>query len=61
MPHRKNQGQRYEIDAKRMASDIYSADALPRSREFKRIDSSYFVGWMYEGVYKHEHAADYLG
>jgi predicted Zn-dependent protease len=59
--HRKNAVQRYEIDAKRTASDINSADALPRSREFKRIDSSYFVGWMYEGVYKHEHAADYLG
>lgn len=61
MMHRKNPTQRYEIDAKRTASDIFSDDALPRSREFKRIDSSYFVGWMYEGVYKHEHAADYLG
>lgn len=60
-PHRKNPGLRYEIDAKRTASDINSEDALPRSREFKRIDSSYFVGWMYEGVYKYNHAADYLG
>lgn len=53
--------QRYEIDAKRIGTNIYSADALPRSREFKRIDSTYYVGWMYEGVYKYEHAADYLG
>jgi hypothetical protein len=55
------QQQRYEINAKRMDSDINSDDALPRSREFKRIDSSYYVGSMYEGVYKYNHAADYLG
>lgn len=61
MMHRKNPAQRYEIDAKRMGTDMLSADALPRSREFKRIDSSYYVGWMYEGAYKHEHAADYVG
>ena len=53
--------QRYEIDAKRTGTNIYSDDALPRSREFKRIDSTYYVGWMYEGVYKYDHAADYLG
>lgn len=53
--------QRYEIDAKRSVSDINSEDALPRSREFKRIDSTYYVGWMYEGVYKFDHAADYIG
>lgn len=53
--------QRYEIDAKRIGTNIFSEDALPRSREFKRIDSTYYVGWMYEGVYKYEHAADYLG
>jgi len=59
--HRKNPTQRWEIDAKRMASNMLSDDALPRSREFKRIDSSYYVGWLFEGAYKHEHAADYLG
>lgn len=56
-----NATKRYEINAKRMASNMYSDDALPRSREFKRIDSTYYVGWMFEGVYKYEHAADYLG
>lgn len=61
MMHRKNPAQRYEIDAKRMGTDMLSADALPRSREFKRIDSSYYVGWLYEGAYKREHAADYAG
>lgn len=55
------EARRHEIDAKRMDSDMPSADALPRSREFKRIDSTYYVGWMYEGVYLYEHAADYRG
>src|SRR5690606_11808398 len=58
---KKYASERYEINAKRMGTDINSEDALPRSREFKRIDSSYYVGWMYEGVYKYNHAADYLG
>lgn len=49
------------IDPKRASADIYSDDALPRAREFKRLDSSYYVGWMFEGVYKYEHASDYLG
>jgi hypothetical protein len=53
--------QRYEIDAKRMGVDPGSEDALPRSREFLRIDSTYYVGWFYEGFYKLNHAADYLG
>ena len=51
----------YDIDAKRSISNIESEDAMPRSREFKRIDSTYYVGWMYEGVYKYNHAADYIG
>jgi len=56
-----NAGKRYEINAKRTGTSMYSDDALPRSREFKRIDSTYYVGWMFEGVYKYNHAADYLG
>lgn len=59
--HPRNQQKRYEIDAKRMGTDLNSNDALPRSREFIRTDSSYYVGWMYEGMYKVNHAADYLG
>ncbi|NDC40272.1 MAG: hypothetical protein EBZ77_01790, partial [Chitinophagia bacterium] len=51
----------FVIDQKRRDEDMYTDDALPRSREFKRIDSTYYVGWMFEGVYKFEHAADYLG
>lgn len=53
--------QRYEIEAKRMGVDASSEDALPRSREFLRIDSTYYVGWFFEGFYKLNHAADYLG
>ncbi len=53
--------QRYEIDAKRSGVDPFSKDALPRSREFKRIDPTYYVGWFYEGAYKYDHAADYIG
>ncbi|HMN32618.1 MAG TPA: hypothetical protein PKA54_04540 [Chitinophagaceae bacterium] len=52
---------RYEIDAKRGSLRFNSPDALPRGREFKRIDSTYYVGWMFEGLYKYEHAADYIG
>ena len=51
----------YDIDAKRMIEDPESEDALPRSREFKRIDSTYYVGWLFEGIYKATHAADYIG
>ena len=52
---------RYEIDAKRIGVDPASKDALPRSREFIRLDSTYYVGWMYEGMYKYDRSADYLG
>lgn len=57
----KKAAQRYEIDAKRMGVDVNGQDALPRSREFIRIDSTYYVGWMFEGSYKFNHAADYIG
>jgi len=52
---------RFEINAKRTDIGYTSKDALPRGREFKRLDSTYYVGWMYEGGYKFEHAADYIG
>ena len=56
-----NAGARYEIDAKRIGVYPDSKDALPRSREFIRLDSTYYVGWMYEGLYKIERASDHLG
>ncbi len=52
---------RMSIDAKRASVNVNSEDALPRSREFLRIDSTYYMGWLYEGAYKYNHAADYLG
>src|SRR3954469_13930331 len=52
---------RYEIDAKRIGVNPLDKDALPRSREFIRLDSSYYVGYMFEGIYKSDKSADYLG
>ena len=52
---------RYEIDAKRIGVNFYDKDALPRSREFIRLDSTYYVGWYYEGMFRYDRAADYLG
>jgi Tfp pilus assembly protein PilF len=52
---------RQEIDAKRMGTSPMSNDAIYRAREFLRTDSTYYVGWMYEGLYKVNHAADFLG
>lgn len=60
-PPSKMEERYFNIDAKRQIQSMFDEDALPRSREFKRIDSSYYVGWMYEGVYKYTHAGDYLG
>jgi len=56
-----NSAARYEIDAKRIGVMPTDKDALPRSREFIRLDSTYYVGWMYEGIYKYDRSADYLG
>lgn len=52
---------RYEIDAKRKGVNPTDKDALPRSREFIRLDSTYYVGWMYEGLYKFDRSSDFLG
>ena len=56
-----NAAARYEIDAKRIGVAPTDKDALPRSREFIRLDSTYYVGWMYEGLYKADRSSDYLG
>ena len=52
---------RYEIDAKRIGVNPLDKDALPRSREFIRLDSTYYVGYMFEGIYKADRSSDYLG
>ena len=56
-----NSAARYEIDAKRIGVNFFDKDALPRSREFIRLDSTYYVGWYYEGMFKYDRAADYQG
>lgn len=56
-----NAAARYEIDAKRIGVYPTSKDALPRSKEFIRLDSTYYVGHMYEGMYKYERSSDYVG
>lgn len=57
----KNEALRYEIDAKRRGIELTDDDALPRGREFERVDSTYYVGYLLEGYYKYNHSADYLG
>jgi hypothetical protein len=52
---------RQEIDAKRTVLNVSSDEALPRSREFLRIDSTYYVGWLVEGMAKFNRAADVPG
>src|SRR5689334_11865250 len=56
-----NAAKRYEIDAKRAGVNPVDKDALPRSREFIRLDSTYYVGYMYEGMYKADKSSDYFG
>lgn len=60
-PAAKMQVRYFIIDAKRASEDVNGEDALVRSREFKRLDSTYYVGWMFEGAFKFNHSADYLG
>lgn len=52
---------RYEIDAKRAGLDVTGKEAIPRSKEFIRLDSTYYVGYLIEGIYKYERSSDYLG
>jgi len=52
---------RYEIDAKRIGVSLDDKDALPRSREFIRLDSTYYVGYMFEGMYRSEKSSDFIG
>lgn len=56
-----NAAARYEVDAKRVGVSPVDKDALPRSREFIRLDSTYYVGYMYEGMYKEDKSSDLIG
>ncbi len=52
---------RYGIRAKRGNIKPGSEEGLAASREFIRSDSTYYVGWMFQGIYQSERAADFLG
>ena len=56
-----NPSARYEIDAKRTGVSPVDKDAIPRSREFLRLDSTYYVGYMYEGLYLADKSSDVFG
>ncbi len=52
---------RYEINAKRIGLSFSDREALPRGREFVRLDSTYYVGWMYQGLFLDDRSADETG
>ena len=52
---------RYEIDVKRIGLYPTDREALFRSREFIRLDPSYYVGYYYEALFKHDRVSDYIG
>lgn len=56
-----NPTSRYSIRAKRAGVKPDSEEGLAASREFIRTDSTYYVGWMFQGIYQSERAADFLG
>lgn len=56
-----NPAQRAEIRAKRIGVPVDNEEGLAASRAFLRIDSTYYVGWMYQGLYLEARAADLPG
>ncbi|MDR2563362.1 MAG: hypothetical protein LBC98_05400 [Prevotellaceae bacterium] len=61
-----NSPARYEIDAKRLemthsSNDYSSPEMMLRSREFIRLDPSYYVGYMLEGFFRYDRAGDVKG
>ncbi|WP_447641352.1 MULTISPECIES: hypothetical protein [Chitinophagaceae] len=52
---------RRTIDQQRTTIDISNETALSSAREFIRMDSTYYVGYLIEGQYLYNHASDYQG
>jgi len=52
---------RRTIDQQRTTLDLSSENALSQAREFIRMDSTYYVGYLIEGQYLYNHASDYQG
>ena len=61
LSHAQSPAARYEIDAKRQGVSPTEKDALPRGKEFVRLDSTYYMGWMYQGMYLSDRSADVSG
>lgn len=59
--HKKNSAVRTNIDVKAVTTGLESKEALARGLEFQELDSTYFMGYMYEGIYKVRHAQDEIG
>lgn len=53
--------QRNKIDRLRMGIILSDPDALSMGREFVRMDSTYYVGWMLQGHFLHDRSADKNG
>lgn len=56
-----NQAARYRIDAERLSVQLTDDEALIKGRSFQKLDSTYYVGYLYEGYYKYNHSADFFG
>jgi len=61
-----NSIKRYEIDLKReemntSMTGIMPNDVMLRAREFIRKDPTYYVGYMFEGLYRYDHSGDIDG
>lgn len=52
---------RSDIDQAREGLGYFDKEALVKSKEFIRKDSTYYVGHMYEGAYRYYRASDVLG
>lgn len=58
----KNNSARYQIDESRADKDIATdEDALSEGKKFEKLDSTYYVGYLFEGYFKYNHSADYQG
>lgn len=59
-----NSIKRYEIDLRRAemsSADFNSNEIMLRAREFIRKDPSYYVGYMFEGLYRYDRSGDLAG
>ncbi len=52
---------REKIDIDRRSLSFIDEHTLEKTREFIRMDSTYYIGYMYEGAFKFYRAADELG